>query len=99
MGYMLDTNILSDFVDNPIRGKVVQRLAELREEGEKDISISIIVATELRFGAANRGSAELTRRVEHAPCAVDVLPLEAPADADLCRNQGAPSARRTAAWQ
>ena len=73
---MLDTNILSDLVRNP-QGRVAARIAEI---GESGICTSIIVAAELRFGAAKRGSARLTRQLEHILSAVDVQPFEAPAD-------------------
>ena len=51
MRYLLDTNIVSDLVRNP-QGRVAQRV---REVGEGDVCTSIIVAAELRFGAAKRG--------------------------------------------
>jgi tRNA(fMet)-specific endonuclease VapC len=50
--YLLDTNILSDLVRRPA-GVVTDRIAEV---GEGNICTSIIVAAELRFGAAKRGS-------------------------------------------
>ena len=45
--YLLDTNILSDLVRNP-QGLVAQKISEA---GEKSVCTSIIVASELRFGA------------------------------------------------
>jgi predicted nucleic acid-binding protein len=42
---------------------------------------SIIVAAELRYGAAKKGSLRLTRQLEAVLGAVDVLALEAPTDA------------------
>ena len=85
MGYLLDTNIISDLVDHRFGGRVGERLAALREQGETDIVTSIVVAAELRFGAAKRRSSRLTRRIEEVLGAVDVLPLEVPADAVYAR--------------
>ena len=79
-GYLLDANILSDFVRHR-HGRVARHLAALRDRGEKDIAISIIAAGQLRFGIEKRSSQRLTRRVEQVLAAIDVLPLTAPADA------------------
>ncbi len=46
--FMLDTNILSELVRNP-QGVVAQAIIKV---GEAAICTSIIVASELRFGAA-----------------------------------------------
>ncbi|HEV2132187.1 MAG TPA: PIN domain-containing protein, partial [Longimicrobiaceae bacterium] len=53
MRYLLDTNIVSDLVRRP-QGRAAQRI---REIGEAGVCTSIIVAAELRFGAAKKGSA------------------------------------------
>ena len=74
--YLLDTNILSDLIRHP-QGSVVDRI---RSVGESAVFTSIIVASELRFGAAERASAALIERVERILGAIDVLPLEVPAD-------------------
>jgi tRNA(fMet)-specific endonuclease VapC len=74
---MLNTNILSDLVRNP-QGRVADHIAEV---GETAICTSIIVAAELRFGAAKRASARRTRQVERVLAVIDVLPFETPADA------------------
>lgn len=76
MGFLLDTNIVSDLVRNP-RGRVTQRI---RQIGETDICTSIIVAAELRYGAVKRGSARLTAQVETVLNAIEIVPFEAPAD-------------------
>ena len=75
--FLLDTNILSDLVRNP-QGRVASRIAEV---GEAAICTSIIVAAELRFGAARRGSPRLTAQLERILAALDVQPFQAPADA------------------
>lgn len=74
--FSLDTNIVADLVRNPA-GVVAQRIAEV---GEARVAVSIIVACELRFGAAKSGSAKLARRVEEILAAVETLPLAPPAD-------------------
>ena len=48
MRYLLDTNVISDLVRNP-QGRVAQRI---RGVGEAQVCTSIIVAAELRYGAA-----------------------------------------------
>lgn len=75
--YLLDTNILSDLVRNP-QGRIAGRIAEV---GESAICTSIIVAAELRFGAAKRGSARLAEQLERILSALDVQAFDAPADA------------------
>jgi tRNA(fMet)-specific endonuclease VapC len=77
MRYLLDTNIIADLVRNP-HGAVAQRI---REVGEMWVCTSIIVAAELRYGAAKKGSARLSAQLEAVLGALDVLPFEAPADA------------------
>lgn len=76
MRYLLDTNILSDLVRNP-HGRIALRIAEV---GEDAICTSVIVAAELRFGAAKKGSDRLTAQLETVLNAIEILPLEAPAD-------------------
>ena len=77
MRYVLDTNVVSDLVRNP-QGKVAQRI---RKVGEARVCTSIIVAAELRYGAAKKGSAQLSAQLEAVLGALDVLPFEPPADA------------------
>ena len=77
MRYLLDTNIVSDLVRNPL-GRITQHI---RQVGETQVCTSIIVAAELRYGAAKRGSPRLTVQLEAVLAAIDVLPFEAPADA------------------
>jgi tRNA(fMet)-specific endonuclease VapC len=45
MRFLLDTNVLSDLVRHP-RGRIAARIAE--------VGTSIIVAAELRYGAAKK---------------------------------------------
>jgi tRNA(fMet)-specific endonuclease VapC len=76
MRYLLDTNIVSDLVRNP-QG---QAAGHIRRAGEAQVCTSIIVAAELRYGAAKKGSARLARQLEAVLAALDVLPFAAPAD-------------------
>jgi len=74
--YLLDTNILSDLVRHPA-GKIAQRIEAV---GEERICTSLVVAAELRYGAYKKGSVRLTNQLEVVLSALDVLPLEQPAD-------------------
>ena len=75
MPYLLDTNVVSDLVRNP-RGRAAEHV---RRVGEAQVCTSIIVAAELRYGSAKRGSQRLTRQLEAVLGVLDVLPLRAPA--------------------
>ena len=81
MRYLLDTNIVSDIVRHP-QGRAAERI---RAVGESDVCTSIIVAAELRYGAAKQGSPRLAAQLEAVLRALDVLPFEAPADATYAR--------------
>ena len=83
MGYLLDTNILSDLIRNPF-GPVAQRIEAV---GAKAVCTSIIVAAELRYGCAKKCSPRLQARVEDILATIPVLPLEVPADADYGRQR------------
>jgi tRNA(fMet)-specific endonuclease VapC len=76
--YLLATNILSDLIRNP-QGKAARRIARA---GEDNICTSIIVAAELRYGCEKSGSTKLRKAIEDILDEIDVLPFEAPADAD-----------------
>ena len=93
--YLLDTNILSDLVRHP-QGVVARRIAEA---GEETICTSIIVAAELRYGAEKSGSNKLGDQVDLILSAIEILPLELPADREygklrhyLSRNSEIPGA-------
>jgi tRNA(fMet)-specific endonuclease VapC len=85
MRYLLDTNIVSDLVHNP-QGTVAEHI---RAVGEAQICTSIIVAAELRYGAIKKRSPRLSAQLEVVLGALEVLPLETPADAvyGLLRSQ------------
>jgi len=70
--YLLDTNTLSDLVRRP-QGPVAERIEEV---GEENVVTSVIVACELRYGAAKRGSRRLTKQVEAVLGALTIRALE-----------------------
>lgn len=74
--FLLDTNIVSDLVRNP-RGRAAARVAQV---GEEQVGTSIVVAAELRYGAAKKASQRLTTQLEAVLGVLEVLPLESPAD-------------------
>lgn len=74
--FLLDTDIVSDVVRRP-QGIVAERIAMV---GERHVCTSIVVAAELRYGAARRRSERLSRQVETVLSAFDVLPFDEPAD-------------------
>jgi tRNA(fMet)-specific endonuclease VapC len=75
---MLDTNIVSDLVCNP-QGRVFDKISQLESNA---LCISIITASELRYGCAKRGSERLLQQVEAIMEGLDVLPLDVPADTE-----------------
>lgn len=77
MGYLLDTNAVSDLVHHP-HGRVA---GHIRAVGEAQVCTSIIVAAELRYGAAKKGSPPLTAQLEAILGGLAVLPFASPADA------------------
>jgi tRNA(fMet)-specific endonuclease VapC len=77
MRYLLDTNIVSQLVRDP-QGRVAQ---QIRKVGEARVCTSIVVAAELRYGVAKKRSPRLTEQLQAVLNAIEVLPLEAPADA------------------
>lgn len=85
MRYLLDTNVVSDLIRNP-QGRVAAFIGRV---GEAQVCTSIIVAAELRYGAAKKGSPRLSAQLEAVLGSLDVLSFEAPADAvyGLIRTQ------------
>ncbi len=74
--YMLDTDVVSELVRRP-DGEAARRAASIEP---RTIAVSIIVAAELRYGAARRKSARLTGQLEAVLAALVTLPLAQPAD-------------------
>lgn len=77
MRYMLDTNIASELIRNPA-GRAAQRARAASDA----VCVSVIVAAELRYGCAKKGSPRLLRRVEEFLSEVPVLPFDVPADGE-----------------
>jgi len=76
MRYLLDTNIVSDLVRKP-QGKVAEQILKV---GETKVCTSIVVAAELRYGAEKKQSPRLSAQLEAVLGALEILPLEKPAD-------------------
>jgi tRNA(fMet)-specific endonuclease VapC len=76
MRFMLDTNILSNLIREP-HGRIAERIKAV---GEASVCTSIIVASELRYGAAKKESPRLTSQVNAVLGALDTLPFEFPGD-------------------
>ena len=74
MRYLLDTNVVSEVIRDP-QGRVTERI---REVGEAHVATSVIVAAELRYCAAKKGSARVTAQIEAVLGALEVLPFEEP---------------------
>ena len=85
------TNILSDLIRNPA-GPAARRIAEV---GEDAVITSVIVAGELRSGAARRASPRLAERVEALLAEMPMLPMAPPADAACGRLRAALDAAGT----
>lgn len=79
--YMLDTNILSHMIRFP-EGDAVRMLVDT---GVQEACVSAIVASELRFGAAKRGSPRLTQLVEDMLERIEVVAYGADASRAYAR--------------
>jgi tRNA(fMet)-specific endonuclease VapC len=90
-GWLLDTNILSDLVRNPA-GRVAE---QIRRCGDTNVRTSIVVAAELRFGAAKKNSQRLTIQLEAILAVIEILPLAPPADEAYGRLRAALEAAGT----
>lgn len=74
--YLLDTNIVSALVHDP-HGPVTRHISRV---GEGAVCTSIIVACELRYGAAKKGSVRLTEQLESVLAVLPIVALEPDAD-------------------
>lgn len=79
--WLLDTNIFSDLIRHP-QGMVAERIGHI---GEERVCTSIVVAGELRYGAAKLGSKKLADRIDLVLSALEVLPLESPMDQEYAQ--------------
>ena len=71
--YMLDTNVVSNVLRYP-NGAAARKF---RSFDKGALSISVIVAMELRFGAEKLGSQRLAEQIAIAASLYDILPLDA----------------------
>ena len=76
MRFLLDTNIVSNLIREP-QGRIADRIKVI---GEANICTSVIVAAELRYGAAKKAASRLTAQVEAVLGVIDTLPFDCPAD-------------------
>lgn len=74
--WLLDTNIISNIVRFP-QGQAAQQLELIDNDA---VCTSIIVAAELRYGAAKLGSTRFAERLESVLELLPILALEPPAD-------------------
>lgn len=74
MRYLLDTNIVSDLIRHP-QGRIAEHIAKV---GEGQVCTSIIVAAELRYGAAKKGSPRLAAQLEAVLGSLEILPSRCP---------------------
>jgi predicted nucleic acid-binding protein len=85
---LLDSNIVSDLVSNP-KGHAADRVASI---GEAAVATSLIVAAELRYGAARKASPRLTIQLEQVLGVLEVIVLEVPADRECGEVRTRPEA-------
>jgi tRNA(fMet)-specific endonuclease VapC len=76
MSFLLDTTVISDLLRHP-EGAAAMAVDRV---GEANVFTSIIVAAELRFGVAKRGSRRLAALVDGVLERIGITGLTAPAD-------------------
>lgn len=76
MLYLLDTNVLSQAVRDP-HGLVANKI---RRIGSASVYTSVVVAAEMRFGAARRMSSRFRAQVETVLDAIRIASIKPPAD-------------------
>lgn len=74
--YLLDTTILSDLIRHGRDG----RAAAVLEQRDTEVATSIVVAAEIRYGVARKGSKRLAERAETVLRSIKILPFGTPAD-------------------
>ena len=75
--YLLDTNVLSQLVRGP-GGAIQRKIAEVG--GTRYVYTSVVVAAELRFGAAKSGATRLADQLDLILGELSVVPFAPPAD-------------------
>lgn len=74
--YLLDSDTISFLMRHPA-GRVADRVGALESD---QYFTSVVVAGELRYGVARRESARLQERLEVVLSAIEIVPLDGPAD-------------------
>ena len=74
--YLLDTDVVSHLARDPA-GTAARRLLAA---GIDSAAVSIVVASEIRFGLAKSGSRRLAERMSQILDRIEILPLEPPTD-------------------
>jgi tRNA(fMet)-specific endonuclease VapC len=82
---MLDTNIVSALAREP-HGAAAARIAAV---GSDAVCVSVITASELRFGCEKKASRRLTTQIDAILGAIAILPFDVPADATYGRLRAA----------
>jgi tRNA(fMet)-specific endonuclease VapC len=77
--YLLDSNVLSDILRNP-HGHAAQVFRRKEADPVSKLLTSIVVACEMQYGAAKKGSIPLADRVERMLATVEVASLSSGAD-------------------
>ena len=75
--YLLDTTIVSQLITDHGESQVLKRIAEI---GEDNICTGIVVAAEIRYGVAKKGSARLRDAADRVLTRLAILPVELPVD-------------------
>lgn len=78
--YLLDSNILSEIMRHP-QGAASRTFERKAFQLDTELITSVIVACEMRFGVAKKGSTVLAQRVDRVLASVAVMPLASGADA------------------
>jgi len=77
--YLLDANILSDFMRHPF-GRAFSTFEQRLAEPDTRLFTSIIIACELRYGVVKKNSPPLTMRVDRLLASIEIAPLSTGAD-------------------
>jgi len=77
--YLLDSNAFSELLHSP-HGPVANVYRSKVADPGSRLLTSIIVACEVRYGAARKGSASLAQRIDRLLASMEVAPLSTGAD-------------------
>jgi tRNA(fMet)-specific endonuclease VapC len=77
--YLLDSNAFPELISSPF-GQVASIYRRKSADPDSRLLTSIVVACEVRYGAAKKGSSPLARRIDRLLASMEVAPLTAGAD-------------------